>query len=88
MARARGCRRTSRSPGSAPSISMGPLSMWHGLRLTSRTSLALSLLPICESVHSRHSTRNSLPGLTELTDGMSGCQRLWPGTAWSGMDFV
>src|SRR5262245_42848538 len=77
---------TSRSPGSAPSIATGPLSMCATPRLTSRTSLAESLLPICASVHSRHSTRNSLPGLTDDTAGMSGCQRLWPGTAWSAID--
>jgi hypothetical protein len=65
---------------------MGPLSMWAWVRLTSRTSLAESLLPSWASVHSRHSTRNSLPGRTEAAGGMSGCQRLWPGTAWSRMD--
>ena len=78
---------TSRSPGSAPSISIGPLSMWQTLRSTSRTSLAESLLPSWASVHSRHSTRNSLPGLTDAAAGMSGCHRLWPGTAWSAIDF-
>ncbi len=59
------------------------------LRSTSRTSLAESLLPICASVHSRHSIRNSLPGLTVAAAGMSGCQRLWPGTACSaiGLDW-
>ena len=41
----------------------------------------------CASVHSRHSTRNSLPGWTVAAGGTSGCQRLWPGTAWSRMDF-
>ena len=77
---------TSRSPGSAPWISMGPLSMWAWVRSTSRTSLAESLLPSWASVHSRHSTRNSLPGCTKAALGLSGCQRLWPGTAWSRMD--
>src|SRR4030095_15942858 len=77
---------TSRSPGSAPWISMGPLSMWARVRSTSRTSLAESLLPSWASVHSRHSTRNSLPGCTKAALGMSGCQRLCPGTAWSRMD--
>ena len=48
--------------------------------------LSTFLTPICilaswESVHSRHSTRNSLPGLTEAAGGMSGCHLLWPGTA-------
>src|SRR5215204_630231 len=57
------------------------------VRSTSRTSLDESLLPSCASVHSRHSTRNSLPGATEAAGGMSGCQRLWPGTAWSAIDF-
>src|SRR5215218_8422255 len=76
---------TSRSPGSAPWISMGPLSMWARVRSTSRTSLAESLLPSWASVHSRHSTRNSLPGWTDAAGGMSGCQRLWPGTALSRM---
>ena len=77
---------TSRSPGSAPSTSMGPLSMCATLRFTSRTSLDESLLPSCESVHSRHSTRNSEPGRTEAAEGMSGCHRLCPGTAWSRID--
>jgi len=27
-----------------------------------------------------------LPGLTEAATGISGCHRLWPGTAWSAMD--
>src|SRR6185503_1425814 len=76
----------SRSPGSAPWISIGPLSMCATFRLTSRTSFAESLLPSWASVHSRHSTRNSLPGLTEAADGMSGCHLLWPGTAWSAID--
>ncbi len=67
-------------------MATGPLSMCATPRLTSRTSLAESLLPICASVHSRHSTRKSLPGRTELAGGMSGCQRLWPGTAWSAID--
>ncbi len=80
---------TSRSPGSAPSTRTGPDSMCARLRSTSRTSLAESLLPICASVHSRHSIRNSLPGLTVAAAGMSGCQRLWPGTACSaiGLDW-
>src|SRR3954470_23205063 len=60
--------------------------MWQTVRSTSRTSLAESLLPSCASVHSRHSTRNSLPGVTDAAGGMSGCQRLWPGTAWSAID--
>ena len=77
---------TSRSPGSAPWISIGPLSMWAWVRSTSRTSLAESLLPSWASVHSRRSTRNSLPGWTEAAGGTSGCQRLCPGTAWSRMD--
>src|SRR5829696_2884323 len=77
----------SRSPASAPWTSIGPLSMWQIDRSTSRTSLAESLLPSCASVHSRHSTRKSLPGDTDAAGGMSGCQRLWPGTAWSAMDF-
>ena len=72
---------TSRSPGSAPWTSIGPLSMCATVRSTSRTSLDESLLPSCASVHSRHSTRNSLPGVTDAAGGMSGCQRLWPGTA-------
>ena len=46
--------------------------MWQTLRSTSRTSLAESLLPSWASVHSRHSIRNSLPGLTEAAAGMSG----------------
>ena len=58
---------TSRSPGWAPSTSIGPDSMCARVRSTSRTSLAESLLPIWASVHSRHSTRNSLPGTD--TDG-------------------
>src|SRR5689334_411346 len=78
---------TSRSPGSAPSISTGPLSMCATLRSTSRTSLAEALLPSWPSVHSRHSIRNSEPGRTEAADGMSGCHRVWPGTAWSRIDF-
>ena len=78
---------TSRSPGSAPSISTGPLRTWQASRLTSRTSFALSLFPSWASVHSRHSTRNSLPGLTDEAEGTSGCHRLWSGTAWSAADF-
>ena len=77
---------TSRSPGSAPSTSIGPLSTWQKSRLTSRTSFALSLLPSCASVHSRHSTRNSLPGLTDEAEGTSGCHLLCSGTAWSAAD--
>src|SRR6476661_9331547 len=77
---------TSRLPGSAPSTSMGPLSMCATLRSTSRTSLDESLLPSCASVHSRHSTRNSEPGRAEAAEGMSGCHRLCPGTAWSRID--
>src|SRR4029450_3452397 len=77
---------TSRSPGSAPWTSVGPLSMWAWVRSTSRTSLAESLLPSWASVHSRHSTRNSLPGRTKAALGISGCQRLCPGTSWSRMD--
>ena len=78
---------TSRSPGSAPSTATGPLSTWQGARFTSRTSLDESLLVIWASVHSRHSTRNSLPGWTDEAGGMSGCQRLWPGTACSAIGF-
>ena len=80
---------TSRSPGSAPSTAIGPESMCARFRSTSRTSLAESELAICASVHSRHSTRNSLPGRTDAAGGMSGCQRLWPGTACSaiGLDW-
>ena len=78
---------TSRSPGWAPSTAIGPLSMWATVRSTSRTSLESSVFLSCASVHSRHSTRNSLPGWTVAAGGTSGCQRLWPGTAWSRMDF-
>ena len=67
---------------------MGPESMWAWERSTSRTSLAESLLPIWPSVHSLHSMRMSVPGLMVTAAGMSGCHRLWPGTAWSRMDLL
>src|SRR3954449_7291113 len=77
---------TSRSPGSAPSIANGPLSMWHGSMFMSRMSSASSLLRTWASVQSLHSIRYVEPGATVAAGGMSGCQRLWPGTAWSRID--
>src|SRR3712207_8726363 len=62
--------------------------MWAWERSTSRTSLAEWLWPTWPSVHPRHSTRKSCPGRTVTAGGMSGCQRLWPGTAWSRMDLL
>src|SRR4051794_30983992 len=77
---------TSRSPGSAPSIANGPLSMWHGSMFMSRMSSASSLLRTWSSVQSLHSIRYVEPGATVAAGGMSGCQRLWPGTVWSRID--
>src|SRR5689334_19573776 len=51
-------------------------------------SAALSSFLICPSVQSLHSMRNTSPGLTEMTAGMSGCQRLWPGISCFDIDFV
>ena len=52
------------------------------------TSLGLSLFLIWPSVQSLHSMRNTSPGLTETTAGMSGCQRLWPTSSCSAQVFV
>ena len=65
IARLRALRRRSGRSGSAPSSGRRPA-----------TSLALSSSLICPPVQSMHSTRNSSPGLTHDTIGMSGCQRL------------
>src|SRR3954470_8936003 len=77
---------TSMSPGSAPSMANGPLSMWHGSMFMSRMSSASSVLRTWSSVQSLHSIRYVAPGATVLAGGMSGCQRLWPGTVWSRID--
>src|SRR5918998_6754028 len=52
----------------------------------SRMSFAESLFPTWPLVQSRHSIRTSVPGSVEATAGMSGCQRLCPGTSWSAID--
>ena len=54
---------------------------WCAVRSTSRTSSGLSLSLICPSVQSLHSIRKTSPGLTETTAGISGCQRLCPGSS-------
>src|SRR6185503_473756 len=51
-------------------------------------SAALSSFLICPSVQSLHSMRNTSPGLTEMTAGMSGCQRLCPGISCFDIGFV
>ena len=50
-------------------------------------SFAQSSFLICPPVQSMHSIRNSSPGLTDTTIGMSGCQRLC-GTSCFVMGFV
>src|SRR3712207_1019236 len=52
----------------------------------SRMSFAESLFPTCPFVQSRHSVRKSVPGSVTAAAGMSGCQRLCPGTSWSAID--
>src|SRR5215210_5065898 len=76
---------TRTSPGSAPFTWIGPLKTWFWSRSMSRMSLAESLFPTWPFVQSRHSMRKSVPGSAEAA-GMSGCQRLCPGTSWSAMD--
>src|SRR5919206_3223407 len=49
-------------------------------------SSAESSLWTVPSNHSRHSRRNSEPGLTVATGGTSGCQRLCGGTRWAKKD--
>jgi hypothetical protein len=51
-------------------------------------AVEFDVAPIWESVHSRHSMRIEEPGLTVAAGGMSGCQRLWPGTTWSRIDLA
>src|SRR3954463_9420033 len=78
----------SRSPGSAPSTAIGPLSTCTPGSGALRMSSAESSLWIAPSNHSRQSTRNTSPGLTWTWAGMSGCQRLWPTICWSVNFFV
>src|SRR4028118_2222389 len=52
----------------------------------SRMSSASSVLRTWSSVQSLHSIRYVAPGATVLAGGMSGCQRLCPGTVWSRID--
>ena len=61
-------------------MAKGPLSTWHGSRFMSRMSSASSVLRTWSSVQSLHSIRYVDPGRTVAAGGMSGCQRLWPGT--------
>ena len=77
---------TSRSPGSTPSKANGPLSMWQGSMFMSRMSSALSSLRTWLSVQSLHSIRYVEPVRSVAAGGMSGCQRLCPGTTWSRID--
>ncbi len=51
----------------------------------SRMSSAESSFRTCRLVQSRHSMRKSVPGSVDAAAGMSGCQRLCPGTSWSCM---
>src|SRR3954454_7007618 len=78
----------SRSPGSAPSTRNGPLSTCTPGSGAWRTSSAESSLWIAPSNHSRQSARNTSPGLTLTTGGMSGCHRLCPTCCWSVNFFV
>src|SRR4051794_32965930 len=78
----------SRSPGSAPSTAIGPLSTCTPGSGALRMSSAESSLWIAPSNHSRQSTRNTSPGLTWTWAGTSGCQRLWPTICWSVNFFV
>src|SRR4051794_41155857 len=78
----------SRSPGSAPSTRNGPLSTCTPGSGALRTSSAESSLLIAPSNHSRQSARNTSPGLTLTTGGMSGCHRLCPTCFWSVNFFV
>src|SRR5215213_8676385 len=73
----------SRSPGSAPSTWNGPLSTCTPGSGALRTSSAESSFLIAPSNHSRQSARNTSPGRTLTTGGMSGCQRLCPTCFWS-----
>src|SRR4051794_37745846 len=78
----------SRSPGCAPSTRNGPLRTCTPGSGAWRTSSAESSLLIAPSNHSRQSARNTSPGLTLTTGGMSGCHRLCPTCFWSVNFFV
>ena len=68
---------TSRSPGSAPSTPIGPLRIVHlGQVDIAHVVGGLVVLDLAARPVVRISTRNSSPGLTQATIGMSGCQRL------------
>src|SRR4051794_30215055 len=73
----------SRSPGSAPSTAIGPLSTCTVDSGASRTSSAESSLWIAPSNHSRQCTRKVSSGRTVTWVGMSGCQRLCPRSSCS-----
>jgi hypothetical protein len=71
-----------RSPGSAPSTCTGPVSGWT--RPISMAARSAAVVPglIWPSRPSRVSISTDEPEAMRTAGAMSGCQRLWPLSAW------